>query len=75
MLVIRAITLWYSNASFPEVICPLFREKTRNYIPEDVSQLEGGDGSPGTAEGVTRHAVPEAHCRQHCLGAEGDGCP
>lgn len=52
MLIIRAITLWQSNASFPEVICSLCWEKTRNHTPEDVSWLEGGDGSPETAEGV-----------------------
>lgn len=51
MLIIRAITLWHSNASFAEAICSPCWEKTRNHIPEDVSQLEGGDDSPETAEG------------------------
>lgn len=33
-----------------EVICSLCWEETKNHPPEDVSQLEGGDGSPVTAE-------------------------
>lgn len=49
MLIIRTITLRHSNASFSEVICPLCWGGTKNHPREDV-EVEGGDGSPVTAE-------------------------
>lgn len=50
---------------------PLFGEKTRNYIPEDVSRLGGGDGSPGTAEGVTRCGCARSPLSPALFGSRG----